>query len=221
MTEGKVCTACRTWQPLEGYHRHARGKFGRGEKCRACVRLYRTEHREQRTRQHAAWLAAHPGYYRQRYAADRERAAAEKRAYTERDPERWREYRQSYAVAHRAQTAQRGREHYAANREHYAARIAAYRQAHPEMADAMQERRRARLRVGGGDVPAAEWRAIQVAQGHRCLACGQRCRLTMDHVVPLARGGRHETANIQGLCLVCNARKGTRIIDYRPARLEA
>lgn len=34
---------------------------------------------------------------------------------------------------------------------------------------------------------------------------------SMDHVVPLSRGGRHELANVQLAHLVCNMRKGARV----------
>lgn len=34
--ESKVCTACSEDKPLEDYHRHKKGKYGRQEKCKAC-----------------------------------------------------------------------------------------------------------------------------------------------------------------------------------------
>lgn len=34
---------------------------------------------------------------------------------------------------------------------------------------------------------------------------------TLDHIIPLARGGTHEMANVQTACFVCNSRKGDRI----------
>ncbi|UJR81468.1 HNH endonuclease [Sandaracinus amylolyticus] len=54
------------------------------------------------------------------------------------------------------------------------------------------------------------------AAGGRCLGCGEMVNLienhplqaTLDHVVPLARGGRHVLANVQLLCRACNQRKG-------------
>lgn len=33
---------------------------------------------------------------------------------------------------------------------------------------------------------------------------------TIDHIIPLARGGTHEMANVQTACFICNSRKGDR-----------
>jgi 5-methylcytosine-specific restriction endonuclease McrA len=48
---------------------------------------------------------------------------------------------------------------------------------------------------------------------HRCQYCGQRpphSQLTVDHVVPRARGGRTSWENCVAACARCNARKGDR-----------
>lgn len=33
---------------------------------------------------------------------------------------------------------------------------------------------------------------------------------TIDHIIPLARGGTHEMSNVQTACFICNSRKGDR-----------
>ena len=53
------------------------------------------------------------------------------------------------------------------------------------------------------------------AQGHLCTVCKRRfddaLRFTIDHVIPLVRGGEHAPDNCQLLCQSCNSRKGARI----------
>lgn len=53
----------------------------------------------------------------------------------------------------------------------------------------------------------------------RCQLCGDKTqrtgwpnpkRATLDHIVPLSRGGDHVESNLQCACWVCNARKGAR-----------
>lgn len=43
-----------------------------------------------------------------------------------------------------------------------------------------------------------------------CFACGDSSKATIDHVIPLARGGNHSIGNLLTLCLSCNASKGKR-----------
>lgn len=44
----------------------------------------------------------------------------------------------------------------------------------------------------------------------RCLLCGSRRRLTIDHIVPRYQGGGDGMCNWQTLCRKCNSRKGIR-----------
>jgi len=57
---------------------------------------------------------------------------------------------------------------------------------------------------------------IKRKQGGKCFYCGRReeeCgALTMDHVVPLVRGGGHVPENIVAACLSCNASKSDRSV---------
>lgn len=65
---------------------------------------------------------------------------------------------------------------------------------------------------------ARQWRAM-VAQVGRCLCCGATTNLCADHVFPVTAGGANVWGNIQVLCRSCNAKKGTRFIDYRTRHL--
>lgn len=47
--------------------------------------------------------------------------------------------------------------------------------------------------------------------GEWCAFCGEVERLTVDHIIPLARGGNNEFRNLQLLCDSCNNRKGCKI----------
>ena len=81
-------------------------------------------------------------------------------------------------------------------------------------------RRRARMRGArnGGSVFLSD---ILSRDGNRCGLCGQPVDLTLayphplsrsvDHIVPLSRGGEHEASNCQLAHLRCNLSKGAKV----------
>ena len=57
--------------------------------------------------------------------------------------------------------------------------------------------------------------------GHRCLYCGRGdVPLTVDHVLPLSRGGEETWENLVSACVKCNNKKGDRTPDeaHMPVR---
>lgn len=53
--------------------------------------------------------------------------------------------------------------------------------------------------------------------GRKCAACGRCWGLTIDHILPISRGGRTVFENLQLLCSRCNHRKSNLIMDFREA----
>jgi 5-methylcytosine-specific restriction endonuclease McrA len=45
---------------------------------------------------------------------------------------------------------------------------------------------------------------------YQCSYCGSIKDLTIDHIIPLSRGGSHSFDNLTCACLKCNAEKGNR-----------
>lgn len=59
--------------------------------------------------------------------------------------------------------------------------------------------------------------AIYLRDGRRCLACGARKTLSLDHVRPRHKGGSNRHDNLITLCARCNAARGLRPIrEWRP-----
>jgi len=68
--------------------------------------------------------------------------------------------------------------------------------------------RKSRVRGAEGKCSLVEWKAIIEAQKGRCNGCGIDSEpLTLDHIIPISRGGSNWPSNIQGLCFTCNMRK--------------
>jgi 5-methylcytosine-specific restriction endonuclease McrA len=65
------------------------------------------------------------------------------------------------------------------------------------------------LRRAVDRLPVKARKAI-IAAAKKCAHCGTTEKLTIDHIVPLSRGGSADGKNIQVLCAPCNASKGNR-----------
>jgi len=49
---------------------------------------------------------------------------------------------------------------------------------------------------------------------YQCQSCGQKLNettLSIDHIIPLAKGGSNDISNLQTLCLKCNQEKKAKI----------
>lgn len=90
-----------------------------------------------------------------------------------------------------------------------------YRVTHRETERAAVNRYRARLQGLREHHTQDEWEQLREKYNHRCLACGDECPLTRDHVIPIVKGGIDTIDNIQPLCKPCNSRKGLQTTDYR------
>jgi len=51
--------------------------------------------------------------------------------------------------------------------------------------------------------------------GEKCLCCGSDEYISLDHIIPISKGGKNKVDNLQPLCKYCNSKKGSNIIDYR------
>ena len=124
------------------------------------------------------------------YAANKERHAASVAA--------WYEQNKEQVAARKAAWAK-------ANPELKAARDAAYKKANPEKISAKENRRRARKASNVVNLVTAAETAAIIAQP--CMACGAPEPSTVEHLIPIARGGAHTIGNLVPLCISCNSSK--------------
>ena len=87
---------------------------------------------------------------------------------------------------------------------------------HPDKDKIYGAKRSALKRNAPGHFTSQEWIDLCDKYGNICLCCRKKKKLTVDHIVPLSKGGSNYILNIQPLCKHCNCVKGTQTIDYRP-----
>lgn len=105
--------------------------------------------------------------------------------------------------------------HYEKNKERKLRLGMEYRRNNPDKNAEYSRNRRAKKSGNGGKITKDEWNKLLDFYGNKCLCCGSKDKLTMDHILPLVSGGKHTIDNVQPLCSSCNSSKGARYIDYR------
>lgn len=126
----------------------------------------------------------------------------------------------------------RRRKYYAENREVELTKMAEYAREHPEKFAASGQRwrkkhpekhaeknRRRRVLQAGGVVEKIDPHAIYERDGGRCHICSKHVpkrEMTLDHLVPISRGGDHIALNVRLAHRSCNCRRG---VDRIPAQL--
>lgn len=195
------------------------------------------EKREKRAEYYRKWYAEHREQVRERNLKNALKSRAEHpernrencrkwhAKHLEQERERIRESMRKWRAEHPEQALERERKWRAEHPETVRKAIAKWVAANPEKEWARQQRRRARKLGLEEHFTPEEWAVVLERYGGACLACGRKppeVVITVDHVIPLARGGTDTVENLQPLCVSCNSRKWAKVIDYRPqARAES
>jgi hypothetical protein len=75
----------------------------------------------------------------------------------------------------------------------------------------VKARRLFRIRLAGGEV-SRKMRIAIMGRDRKCKVCGSDVDLTIDHIMPVSRGGRTSLENLQVLCRACNSRKRDKVL---------
>ena len=81
-----------------------------------------------------------------------------------------------------------------------------------------EKNRGARERNAVGSFTFQEWEDLKKKCNYTCQMCGKKepkIKLTIDHIIPISRGGINYINNIQPLCRSCNSIKGIKLLKGR------
>lgn len=219
----KFCTICKEEKPAtrEYFSPGQRMKSGLRSQCKSCVaqetmekrRLdwdaYLEREREQRrknrdkinrrNRERAAQNRdAINAKARKRYHDNRERELKRAKDWQAANPEKVKQSKKKYIAANPDKPVEWSR-----NR----------RKNNPMGVRADKVRRRARKANAEGSHTAEDRKRIIETQKNRCYYCGKKMDkdATIDHVIPLSRGGSNSPENLVAACKSCNSTKGAKL----------
>lgn len=192
-TRVKTCTKCGEPKPLDAFAKDKQKRDGLTPRCKACRRA-------DDRRYMSSEASKEKARERLRRHMQTERGQETRKRYVESTPEKQR----AYKIAYRARHPDAARLYYEANK------IASY--------ERVMKRRALQRSVTVGDVDIA--RLWADARGI-CGICAEPINYALnfpdpmsrsvDHIVPLSKGGTHEQANLQAAHLVCNIKKGAKV----------
>lgn len=91
-----------------------------------------------------------------------------------------------------------------------------YRNREARIAEASRLAKIRRVRIAGNGVSMVidrDWRRMLARYRGCCAYCGRSSpQLHQEHVIPVARGGRHSIGNLLPVCPPCNRSKGKRLL---------
>lgn len=123
--------------------------------------------------------------------------------YRKQNPEYIKKYLQNWLKSNREKRNEISKRYYLKNKDKHLVLI---------------RNRRARLVNAKGTFTKLEWEQLKSKSEHKCQICGlrepfnqYRKYLTIDHIIPISKGGENYISNIQPLCFNCNSVKKDKV----------
>ena len=156
------------------------------------------------------------------YKANPECHKARSKTWAKANPEKVKELKKAYRKRNVEKQRAYAKAYYKANCEREKAQNTAYRKAHPEIGRELSRKHKALKRTT--QVEPINDKIVYLRDGWICQICHKRVKKTLkypnpmsaslDHIVPLSKGGSHTYANVQLTHLICNLSKNDGISEY-------
>lgn len=225
----------KTAEQLERARTYARERARRlrredPEKERARVREVNRRAKEKRRVWAAEWRKKNPDKVREANRKNRAYQTQWKAEWRKKNPDKEREILQRYREKNaevckarqrakyqknKAKVAEKGAERYEREKVKILATQKAWREKNRGVRKALEHKRRAKKRGNGGAHTFADVDWLLTAQGGLCAGCRIDIteKYTVDHIIPLCRGGTDNADNLQLMCKTCNCSKKDKTMD--------
>lgn len=198
MIKKKVCSKCSEEKPATTEYFSKNGKYLRGE-CKECVAKY----------------------HKKNYQENKEKIDAKNKEWRDNNGKAVKIIAKRTYEKNKEKRQAESRECYKKNIEKERKRFKKYSQTSEGQASRINKRARRELRLGGRneEIGKKDWLLIMESCDWKCFYCD--CELTkknrtVDHFVPLCRGGDHSIFNLVASCNTCNfSKQGSLYCEWR------
>lgn len=181
----KKCTACHQQLVLDEFSKAPVGKYGRQPKCKKCFSNYYNENKKDILKR--------------------------VKEYNLKNKEKIAEYQKNYKTNNQDKLRNYKKEYYRKNRSKIIKKVIDWSKEHPNQyyqnQRAAAHRRRARIHKNGNNTLTAQEIKDLFKQHPYCEYCGIEEALTLDHIIPISKGGQNCLENVTIACNKCNSSK--------------
>jgi hypothetical protein len=142
--------------------------------------------------------------------ADKESLKKARLSHAQRNPNAAKEATARHRAKNLELCRKRDLRYYYENKEKYQKRNKDWYAKNPEKACSSTHRRRAKLKENG--VFEISQKDLKRIYNSPCFYCGSNKNITLDHVIPIIKGGVHSIGNAISLCLSCNSSKRDKLL---------
>lgn len=205
---------CNTTKKIEEYSRHKRMKDGRSSRCKECSKILHKQYREENkiaiAIKNKIWreknkeeLSLKKKEYYLKNADEKKKKVKE---YQQKNREKIKERKRKYRLDNIEIFSKKDKEYYKKNID----KIKEYRKTEKAKNIQINARHKRRSVIKDGcastnDIGRLK-RSVSV-----CIYCERKFSKhiikTIDHIIPLSKGGQHELSNLQVICNSCNCKK--------------
>lgn len=143
-----------------------------------------------------------------------------KKAYYRANRERILANVKAHSILNREKILAYQADYYEANTETVKSRVNRYRKNNPDKKRHLENRRRASKFENGGSHTLAQRLEKFEILGNVCFYCQKPKPLTVDHNIPLSRGGTDNIENILPACRSCNSKKNAMTTEEFLAKMK-
>ncbi len=204
----KVCNFCNKYKNTTDINKN--------NKCKKCVadynQRYWADNKEKISRQNKKYYKENKNEISRQnkkyYKENKDEILAQKKKYYKENKDEILTQKKRHYIENKDEILKYHKTYYKENKEEIAKHYKKYCEEHPHILANNHARRY--IHLESQEITKIEWLLIMDSCNWRCFYCGVKLdkqNRSIDHFVPLAKGGRHSIENLVAACQSCNSSK--------------